>query len=710
MPGLPKASWRPDGPLRIGEYEALPVSNELRGAAGIVRLRPLIMEVLLRLAAEPGTVVTRERLIEDVWPRRMVNDEVLSRAIAELRTALGDDARQSRYIETIPKVGYRLVAPVAAAGATLPIAGATVSPEETVPTRPWLVPLAAGIVLAVLVAGFAVLRLEPEPGADLAGRLAAAQPLTADVHQEQSPRFAPEGDRVAFVLREGSVARIAVQPVDGGARRLIGEADATHLSPVFFPDGRRLAFWRLRGGDCAIVEYDLDSGRERPLLDCALRPSSRFDLSPDGKWLAITATAGGTSVPGIVLVEIATGAATPLGAPEPGLGDDVNPRFSPDGRRVAFFRGSESHRRLWIAPVEKPDAAREVSTLEGLTYGAAWLGPEGPLVVAADWFGFRALVLVDPGRGTARLLGARGARYPDASARGDVVYENAVFEANLWLVETGNAQAAARVLWPSTRYTSQPEFSPDGRRVAFVSNRDGNEGIYVARLDGEPLRLPLPAAHRYIRPHWSPDGLSLYAVRIPVGAMKSPVQHGVRISIADGRIEVLEQLGAAVGAVRPSADGRWLYAGEVAGQAMRLVRAPVDRSFAPERLPLPPVAEFQLNAAHLVFTQPGMTGATSCRLADLTCEPLDIALDDATRHDWMLAGRSIYFPVRGPGTRLLARFDLEEGRLAWRRDFAPTAFGLALAASPDESLLVVAREAAPAIDIMIARAALSARR
>src|SRR5512139_3381499 len=147
MPGHPKTSWRPDGPLRIGEYDALPASNELRGAAGVVRLRPLIMGVLLRLAAEPGQVVTRERLIEDVWPRRMVNDEVLSRAIAELRTALGDDARQSRYIETIPKVGYRLVAPVAADSSATPPARTSDRPANPGSSPRRLVPLAAAIVL-----------------------------------------------------------------------------------------------------------------------------------------------------------------------------------------------------------------------------------------------------------------------------------------------------------------------------------------------------------------------------------------------------------------------------------------------------------------------------------------------------------------------------------------------------------------------------------
>ncbi|MBZ0248700.1 MAG: winged helix-turn-helix domain-containing protein, partial [Burkholderiales bacterium] len=100
MPAPTRPPWRPTAPLRIGEFRALPASNEVEGPGGTVRLRPLLMDVLLRLAAQPGEVVPRERLIEDVWPRRMVNDEVLSRAIAELRTALGDDPRQPRYVET----------------------------------------------------------------------------------------------------------------------------------------------------------------------------------------------------------------------------------------------------------------------------------------------------------------------------------------------------------------------------------------------------------------------------------------------------------------------------------------------------------------------------------------------------------------------------------------------------------------------------------
>jgi len=678
----------------IGEFQALPASNELRGPAGVVRLRPLLMDVLLRLAADPGEVVSRETLIADVWPRRMVNDEVLSRAIAELRTALGDDPRQPQYVETIPKAGYRLVASVR--GAT----GSPGTPSKPSRRRPWVV--ATGTALALLAAAGVAVISRTDAGDAFADRLATAQPFTADLQFELNPRFSPDGNRVAFVLGEGAKSRIVVQPADGGARRLVGDAQALQLSPVFFPDGRRLAYWRARDGECAIVEHDLDSGAERPLLDCALGPRSRFDLSPDGRRLVVTASA---KQAGLVLVDVATGATSPFTRTAAGEADDLSPRFSPDGRRVAFFRGNESHRSLWVAQTDDPASARRATDLEGLTYGAAWLGPEGPLVVAADWLGFRALTWLDLRTGQVRLLGARGARFPDVSPAGDVVYENAAFQANLWRVDTAGADPAPRKLWPSTRYTNMPAYSPDGRSLVFVSNRDGLEGIYVAAFDAEPVRLPLAREYRYIRPHWSPDGRAVYAVRIPVGAARPAPQQAVRITVADGRVEALEGLGANITAIVPSADGQWLYAGERSGEAARMLRAPAANPSAVEPLALPSHAEFQLNATHLVYTRPGEKGATRCALAGMACEPVDIALDDANRYDWVLGSDSIYFPEGAPGRRQLARFDLAQGRIGWRLDFAPTAAGLAIAPSPDGKHLVVSREDRPAIDLMIARAA-----
>ena len=98
--------------FHLGPWLVAPSLNRLRAGDTTVHLEPKVMQVLLRLATRPGQVVSREQLIADIWADTFVTDDVLKRSISELRRALGDDARQPIYIETIPKGGYRLVAPV----------------------------------------------------------------------------------------------------------------------------------------------------------------------------------------------------------------------------------------------------------------------------------------------------------------------------------------------------------------------------------------------------------------------------------------------------------------------------------------------------------------------------------------------------------------------------------------------------------------------
>jgi len=103
------------GDYVVGDWRFSPASGELQrhpkgGAA--VRLEPKVADVLGCLLVHPGKVVAKEDLIAGVWPDTFVTDSAVFRHVSELRRALGDDARDPRYIETVPKRGYRLVAPV----------------------------------------------------------------------------------------------------------------------------------------------------------------------------------------------------------------------------------------------------------------------------------------------------------------------------------------------------------------------------------------------------------------------------------------------------------------------------------------------------------------------------------------------------------------------------------------------------------------------
>jgi DNA-binding winged helix-turn-helix (wHTH) protein len=98
--------------FRLGEWLVQPSLCRISRGEKTLHLRPKVMDLLVCLAGKAGKVVSKQALIDAVWAKEFISDTALSRAVFELRQALGDDDAQPRYVETIAKRGYRLVAPV----------------------------------------------------------------------------------------------------------------------------------------------------------------------------------------------------------------------------------------------------------------------------------------------------------------------------------------------------------------------------------------------------------------------------------------------------------------------------------------------------------------------------------------------------------------------------------------------------------------------
>ena len=173
-------------PFRLNQWLVQPALNRISGPAGDVQIEPLVMRVLLVLAEEPGEVVTRLRLLDEVWGDAVVGEEILTRAVSELRRVFGDSARKPDYIETIRHHGYRLIAEVRpdTAVPVAPESGGE-APQPSLPQnngkRPWF-PIALVAVALVVLAVFVPKllengsRKEPSPGAN---NLPTAIPLTS---------------------------------------------------------------------------------------------------------------------------------------------------------------------------------------------------------------------------------------------------------------------------------------------------------------------------------------------------------------------------------------------------------------------------------------------------------------------------------------------------------------------------------------------------
>lgn len=102
----------PAAALRVGQWVVDDVADEIRNGSDAVRVRPKVMAVLVALAERPGAVWLKSELLDRVWPDVVVSEASLSVVMGELRQALGDDPARPTFVETIPRRGYRLIAPV----------------------------------------------------------------------------------------------------------------------------------------------------------------------------------------------------------------------------------------------------------------------------------------------------------------------------------------------------------------------------------------------------------------------------------------------------------------------------------------------------------------------------------------------------------------------------------------------------------------------
>ena len=256
----------------------------------IVRLTPKAFDTLLVLVRNGVQVVDKERLLKEVWPDSFVEEGSLSRNIHELRKALGDDSAEPRYIETIPKRGYRFVAPVKSS-ALAPSQGEDAALESTatviekhtfarvisegfegdeLPVQVTPVPVPANAllptsldqsanpkygltILGVILLAIAVYFLLKLPRR-VAEPISRAKPtllrLTNSAASDVLPVWSPDGSKIAFSSNRDGKNEIYVMDANGGNLTRLTNNLADDDVPRWSPDGRRIAFDSERDGNC----------------------------------------------------------------------------------------------------------------------------------------------------------------------------------------------------------------------------------------------------------------------------------------------------------------------------------------------------------------------------------------------------------------------------------------------------------------------------
>ena len=566
-------------PLRFSSFELDLSARELRKHGLKIKLQDQPFQILALLLEKPGEIVTREQMRDRLWPADTFVDfdHSLNSAVKKLRQALNDDPDVPRFIETLPRRGYRFIAPLRN-GSSLDTA-AVETPESTstsqnsvaasatlstLRTHQWKLWAAGAVGFALalgLVAWFRPWRSENTANS-AAIRLV---PLTSFSNNYSKGAFSPDGNQVAFAWDgDESNAGIDIYVKQIGVEKplRITHQFGYNFDPVFSPDGRYISFRHANHGELpGIFVIPALGGPPRKLLE--FTPSQDcnpgLDWSPDGRFLLFSNRSGDQpcSLQQLTIEDLSVRQLSFPPVPSTGDGDA---EYSPDGKSIAFIRDLKDIRDIYVMPASG-GTARRVTFDNRLMVGLAWTPDSREIVFSsnrggASWGLWR--VSVGGGAPERVSVGSEHAFMPTVSLRGNrLIYSSSFWNENIWRVPIGSGHRLGKQqrFISSTLQEEGPQYSPDGKHIVFQSTRSGNFEIWRSDADGSNLvQLTSFGGPLTGTPRWSPDGRQIACDSRPGAHPNIYIVSGdggpVRQLINDRSDDAVPSW---------SHDGRWIY-------------------------------------------------------------------------------------------------------------------------------------------------------
>jgi len=548
-------------PVRFGEFELNVQTGELSREGQKTALQEKPFQVLMALLERPGDLVTREELKARLWPSGTYVDfdHSLNKAMNRLRDALGDSAEQPRYIETLPKRGYRFVSPIhreldkpksSKMAAVVELKGPVGGESEAqlgMASRPTL---ARGTLILAIVVMAAVAFLvnwlrSPAPARVLAYRQLTHDGRSKDVLLSDGARLyfkmatatgfalaqvAAAGGESATIplpfsdidlldiapdaaelllreVRDGLPNKpIYALPLPVGSAKRVGEMVARSAS--YSPDGKEIAY----AYDSRIYVAKRDGSEAQQI---AAVPGFADDVrwSPDGRRLRFTVF--GTHTRDTELWELAIGKGKPHQV-LPGWSKPASEccgQWTPDGRYFLFLSSHAGQSQLWALRESKgfleraePPVQLSAGTMQMFSFVPARGGQH---VFAIAGVNRGELARYDAGTGQfASYLGGANAVGLGFSADGQWVAYTDPVDGTLWRSKADGS--ARQQLTQSTMWALKPRWSPEGSRIAFagyVGDRPGQ--VFVISAGGGLPQQLTKAEHSVGFVSWGPDGQSL---------------------------------------------------------------------------------------------------------------------------------------------------------------------------------------------------------
>lgn len=515
-----------------------------------IQMSPRVFDLLLVLVENAGRLVTKEILLNRIWSDSFVEEGNLNQTVSRLRKLLGERPNENRFIETVPRVGYRFVADVALIDSPTEAATqssvSTVEPSgiaRTITPRKWIA--VPAVIVLVALGSFSIWYFGPRMRVTDAARPSKQTliRLTDYPLREERPLFTREGDIRFTRWEDGNPVNFVMGADGSNPRRDMPIAGLKTGS--WAPDGKKVVFFK-EGNDDSLFLADSDGSDEIRLPFIA----GNMDWSPDSTGFLYQS---GRTNSDIYLYTVATGKSTTVVA-SPSF--EADPSFSPDGRSVLFVSDRDGNTEIYIQdldganlrrltnhpahdefPTFSPDGTQIVfnSNREEENYDVYIMNADGSGIRRlTNWEseeeirpgcwspdGTQILLTSDKeGKGDVYKMNvepfapvellkdeSHDLRFPVYSPDGGKLIYVSVTESkmgDLHLVDL--ATKRDKVLLTSEISDLYPKFSPDGNSIVFQHRIQGNAEICVVSVEGGEVRNLTNNPVRDVNPAWSPDG------------------------------------------------------------------------------------------------------------------------------------------------------------------------------------------------------------
>lgn len=492
-------------------------------------LEPRQHQLLMCFLQTPGQVVSRDTLIMQVWQGRIVSDSAINRAVSLLRKAFSRLDNTHNYIETLPKLGYRLQLPVEMAAG-----------ETSVSTRP-MIKLYRAPVLLVLVClmllFMAMLRPKSlEHSEDVMLLHVPSVPVTSFNGAEFHISIDRAGTKLLYHrTTDNSHTQLWLHNTITKQHQAVSDPLEDIRYGRLSPDGNQIAYVRYDDQQCQLILLHLPDDVS-PLQDCPLDSVPQLIWQGDSRALYYRQRTNKTQPYHIFRLSLNSGISRQLtltAVNYTGEGD-IALALSETTQQLAVLRYNTAHSRTLLLLDSESGAVQQQHQINLAVSQLYWHGERLLLIAGSNLYQFT------PQQFSLQLIYRAALPINSVALTADQLYYSSnERRASIWRKYSDSSSGA---VIESSRIDSLPRIAPNGSTLVFLSNRGGHYQIWQQQQEQQPAVLAeLPGEPAFARFSWHPDSSRLllvkdgaaYTISVPDGVVKKILPAHSQIAVAD---------------------------------------------------------------------------------------------------------------------------------------------------------------------------------